>query len=177
VLRTNGMKFLPNYFRKGQLTKMFFLFPDPHFKACNHRRRIIQTHLLTEYAHLLAPGAWLYTVTDVPELGAWMVSGGGVWGVCVGGGGCVLCCCERGAGMIAAMHTNTRATNQCQTTQKQQQQPQRAKLEAHPMFEAIPEAEVDADPAARLLAEATEEGQKVARNGGVVHRAVFRRKA
>ena len=27
VLRTNGMKFLPNYFRKGQLTKMFFLFP------------------------------------------------------------------------------------------------------------------------------------------------------
>ena len=27
VLRTNGMKFLPNYFRRGQLTKMFFLFP------------------------------------------------------------------------------------------------------------------------------------------------------
>lgn len=28
-----------------------------------------------EYAHLLAPGAWLYTITDVPELGEWMVSG------------------------------------------------------------------------------------------------------
>lgn len=26
VLRTNAMKFLPNYFRKGQLEKMFFLF-------------------------------------------------------------------------------------------------------------------------------------------------------
>lgn len=25
----------------GQLTKMFFLFPDPHFKGKNHRRRII----------------------------------------------------------------------------------------------------------------------------------------
>lgn len=27
VLRTNAMKYLPNYFKKGQLTKMFFLFP------------------------------------------------------------------------------------------------------------------------------------------------------
>ena len=26
------MKYLPNFFRKGQLEKMFFLFPDPHFK-------------------------------------------------------------------------------------------------------------------------------------------------
>ena len=45
------------------------------------------------------------------------------------------------------------------------------------MFEAIREAEVDADPAARLLTEASEEGQKVARNGGQTFRAVFRRKA
>ena len=32
VVRTNAMKFIGNYFRKGQLKKMFFLFPDPHFK-------------------------------------------------------------------------------------------------------------------------------------------------
>ena len=31
--RTNAMKYLPNYFRRGQLEKMFFLFPDPHFKV------------------------------------------------------------------------------------------------------------------------------------------------
>ena len=31
--RTNAMKFLPNYFARGQLEKMFFLFPDPHFKV------------------------------------------------------------------------------------------------------------------------------------------------
>jgi hypothetical protein len=37
VIRLNTMKFLCNYFGKGQLTKMFFLFPDPHFKAANHR--------------------------------------------------------------------------------------------------------------------------------------------
>jgi tRNA (guanine-N7-)-methyltransferase len=41
VLRTNAMKYLPNFFHKGQLEKIFFCFPDPHFKAKNHRRRII----------------------------------------------------------------------------------------------------------------------------------------
>lgn len=41
VEQTNAMKYLPNYFAKGQLKKMFFLFPDPHFKKSNHRRRII----------------------------------------------------------------------------------------------------------------------------------------
>lgn len=46
---------------------------DPHFKAANHRRRIIQTTLLAEYAFIMAPGGILYTITDVEELGIWMV--------------------------------------------------------------------------------------------------------
>ena len=37
AFRSNAMKYLPHYFVKGQLTKMFFLFPDPHFKAANFR--------------------------------------------------------------------------------------------------------------------------------------------
>ncbi len=41
VLRTNAMKYLPHFFTKGQLEKVFFCFPDPHFKAKNHRRRIV----------------------------------------------------------------------------------------------------------------------------------------
>jgi tRNA (guanine-N7-)-methyltransferase len=40
-LKTNAMKYLPHFFTKGQLEKIFFCFPDPHFKAKNHRRRII----------------------------------------------------------------------------------------------------------------------------------------
>eukprot|EP01018_Ginkgo_biloba_P018499 Gb_23703 [translate_table: standard] len=74
VVRTNSMKFIPNYFEKGQLQKMFFLFPDPHFKEKNHRRRVISVPLLAEYAYAIAVGGILYTVTDVEELGEWMNS-------------------------------------------------------------------------------------------------------
>ncbi|GAA6011555.1 hypothetical protein JCM10207_002657 [Rhodosporidiobolus poonsookiae] len=72
VLRANAMKFLPNFFEKGQLSKIFFLFPDPHFKARKHKARIISPTLLAEYAYVLRPGGLLYTITDVPDLHTWM---------------------------------------------------------------------------------------------------------
>jgi len=71
-LRTNSMKFLPNYFERGQLKKLFFLFPDPHFKRSKRRRRIIQTALIAEYAFCLREGGILYTQTDVEDVGDWM---------------------------------------------------------------------------------------------------------
>ncbi|KAL5976335.1 hypothetical protein ACLOJK_020666 [Asimina triloba] len=123
VVRTNSMKYIPNYFEKGQLSKMFFLFPDPHFKEKNHRRRVISPHLLDEYAYTLQVGGTIYTITDVEELGDWM----------------------------------------------------RSCLEDHPLFEAISEEELKADPVVKLLATATEEGQKVARNGGQTFQTVYRR--
>jgi len=72
VLNTNAMKFLPNFFFKAQLKKIFFLFPDPHFKKANHRRRIISKALLAEYAYALEIGGLCYTVTDVEDLFEWM---------------------------------------------------------------------------------------------------------
>ncbi|XP_062106581.1 tRNA (guanine-N(7)-)-methyltransferase [Humulus lupulus] len=123
VVRTNSMKYIPNYFEKGQLLKMFFLFPDPHFKEKNHRRRVISPHLLDEYAYVLQVGGVIYTITDVEELGDWMKT--------------------------------------C--------------LENHPLFEALTNEELEADPVIKLLSSATEEGQKVARNGGQTFEAVFRR--
>ncbi|PIN19947.1 Methyltransferase-like protein [Handroanthus impetiginosus] len=123
VVRTNSMKYIPNYFEKGQLTKMFFLFPDPHFKEKNHRRRVISPHLLDEYAYVLRVGGIIYTITDVEELGVWMKS--------------------------------------C--------------LDGHPLFEAISQEVLEADPVVKLLSTATEEGQKVARNGGQTFQAVYRR--
>ncbi|KAK4876026.1 hypothetical protein RN001_012448 [Aquatica leii] len=72
-LRTNAMKYLPNYFTKGQLKKIFFLYPDPHFKKAKHKWRIINTCLLAEYAYVLGVGGIIYTITDVKDLHDWMV--------------------------------------------------------------------------------------------------------
>ncbi|KAM9252119.1 tRNA (guanine-N(7)-)-methyltransferase [Cariama cristata] len=72
-LRGNAMKHLPHFFRKAQLTKMFFLFPDPHFKRTKHKWRIISPTLLAEYGYVLRPGGLVYTVTDVAEVHEWMV--------------------------------------------------------------------------------------------------------
>lgn len=74
VLRTNSMKFLPNYFAKASIHKVFFCFPDPHFKRKNHPRRIISVRLLSEYAYVLKPNVGkLYCITDVLELHEWHV--------------------------------------------------------------------------------------------------------
>lgn len=70
----NLMKHGANCFRKGQLERMFFCYPDPHFKRKNVRRRIISPALCAEYAFWLRPGGLLYTVSDVPELEEWMVA-------------------------------------------------------------------------------------------------------
>lgn len=73
VLRANAMKFLPNFFCKGQLEKMFFCFPDPQFKQRKHKARIITTTLASEYAYVMCPGGIIYTITDVEDLHNWVV--------------------------------------------------------------------------------------------------------
>ncbi|CAH0483007.1 unnamed protein product [Peronospora belbahrii] len=125
VLRTNAMRYLPHYFDKGQIRKMFFCFPDPQFKTRLHRRRIVHTPLLAEYAYFLAPGGILYTITDVEELHKWHVE----------------------------------------------------KCSSHPCFTRIMNSELDSDPCVKAMMEETEESKKVARGGGKMYIAVFRRKA
>ena len=74
VLRTNAMKYLPNFFTKASIEKIFFCFPDPHFKRKNHPRRIISERLLSEYTYLLKPNVGrLYCITDVKDLHLWHV--------------------------------------------------------------------------------------------------------
>lgn len=73
-VRANTMKFLSNFFRKGQLRKIFLCFPDPHFKARKHKARIVSSTLNAEYAYVLRPGEGrVYTITDVEDLHRWMV--------------------------------------------------------------------------------------------------------
>lgn len=72
-IRSNAMKYLPNFFPKGSIDKMFFLFPDPHFKKQKHKWRIISQQLLSEYAFVLREGGSVYIATDVKDLFDWMV--------------------------------------------------------------------------------------------------------
>ncbi|KAK4543634.1 tRNA (guanine-N(7)-)-methyltransferase (tRNA(m7G46)-methyltransferase) [Oleoguttula mirabilis] len=72
-IRANTMKFLPNFFAKAQLSKIFLCFPDPHFKARKHKARIVSTTLNSEYAFVVRPGGRVYTITDVEDLHRWMV--------------------------------------------------------------------------------------------------------
>lgn len=74
VLRTNAMKTMPCYFRKNQLSKLFFCFPDPHFKKRVQRRRVINPSLLSVYAYCLKPSGRVYCITDVKDLHDWMYS-------------------------------------------------------------------------------------------------------
>jgi tRNA (guanine-N7-)-methyltransferase len=71
-LRANTMKFMPNFFRKAQLSKLFLCFPDPHFKARKHKARIVSATLAAEYAYVMRPGGIIYTITDVRDLHEWM---------------------------------------------------------------------------------------------------------
>jgi tRNA (guanine-N7-)-methyltransferase len=72
-LRANTMKFLPNFFKKHQLSKIFLCFPDPHFKARKHKARIVSATLNSEYAYVVRPGGIIYTITDVEDLHNWIV--------------------------------------------------------------------------------------------------------
>jgi Putative methyltransferase len=63
--RTNAMRYLPNYFAKGQLQKMFFLFPDPHFKVCRPRVQLacsIWCCFKDRHSQQLVPASY---ITDV----------------------------------------------------------------------------------------------------------------
>ena len=74
IIRTNSMKYLVNYIRKEQCSKLFFCFADPHFKRSNKRRRIINDSLMSVYAYVLQPGGMIYFITDVNDLFDWMES-------------------------------------------------------------------------------------------------------
>ena len=113
-----------NFFLRCQLDKMFFCFADPHFKKANHRKRIVNTALLTDYAYVLRPAGKIYIVTDVEDLHNWQVE----------------------------------------------------KLEEHPMFERIPDADTLDDPCVKAMRKGTDEAQKVIRKEGSIWHAVFKKR-
>ncbi|XP_954359.1 trna (guanine-n-(7))-methyltransferase, putative [Theileria annulata] len=148
VVRTNSMKFLPNYLGKNQLEKIFFCFPDPHFKRSNWRRRIVNYPLLSLYAYFLKPGGRIYIgivnltalihyiilissvivtdvlVTDVYELYVWMENA----------------------------------------------------LEDHPLFEPLKDSDKEKDECFLNFDKETEEGKKNEKMQSTTYKNVYRRK-
>ncbi|AFN84122.1 putative S-adenosylmethionine-dependent [Encephalitozoon romaleae SJ-2008] len=73
VMRTNALIFLPNIFSGGQLSKIFILFPDPHFKKRKQKGRIVCQQMMEVYEYLLRNEGRLYISTDVEDLFDYMV--------------------------------------------------------------------------------------------------------
>jgi len=123
VISLNAMRNLPNFFNKGQLRVMFFLYADPHFKKSKHKLRIIQRDLLDVYAFCLRVDGRLYIATDVEDLFNWEVE----------------------------------------------------HLDAHPLFERIPEQEALQDPLVPLMRGPTLDAQKAKAEGRGQWWAAYRR--
>lgn len=158
VMRTNSMKYLPNYFPPGSIRKLFFCFPDPHFKRKNFPRRIVARSLLDEYAHVLmsspsssssshvqsevndnteldGAAGRLYCITDVLELHLWHVAA-----------------CDEHP-LFRRLLVSTEPCDDNDNTETVER----------------------TDPCVRLMQFQTEEGQKVDRNGGSKYYAVYER--
>ncbi|KAJ6089735.1 hypothetical protein N7467_004951 [Penicillium canescens] len=153
AIRSNTMKFLPNFFGRHQLSKIFICFPDPHFKARKHKARIISESLNAEYAYALRPGGLLYTITDVEEYHHW-----------------VLRHFQR------QPEDATKGKGEGETGSDY-------KAEAvyapgiKDIWERVSDEDLAADPCVRVMQFETEESKKVTRNNGKKFVAVFRRLA
>ncbi|KKK20639.1 hypothetical protein ARAM_000161 [Aspergillus rambellii] len=153
ALRANTMKFFPNFFARGQLSKIFICFPDPHFKTRKHKARIVSESLNAEYAYSLRPGGLLYTITDVEEYHYWILrhfKQDDAEGPPGGSGD---------ATAPAASGTVEKLPG------------------VEELFERLTEEELRLDECVRVMMDSTEEGKKVTRNKGNKYVAVFRRKA
>lgn len=151
------MKFLPNFFHKSQLTKIFLCFPDPHFKARKHKARIISPTLVAEYAYVLREGGKVYVVTDVQDLYEWFrksfesEAGRELFRE-------VKLKKEKKAGNDAAAGSGVGPELHIQVNDDKE-----VKEEVEEQEE---EDEESNDPCISIMQTSTEEGKKVSRNGG-----------
>jgi tRNA (guanine-N7-)-methyltransferase len=59
---------LPRLFAPGRVRRFFLNFPDPWFKARQHKRRVLSAGLIEELHRLLEPGGEVHVNTDRFEL-------------------------------------------------------------------------------------------------------------
>ena len=59
---------LPRLFSAGRVRRFFLNFPDPFFKAQQHKRRAVNQALFVELGRLLEPGGEIHVNTDIFDL-------------------------------------------------------------------------------------------------------------
>jgi tRNA (guanine-N7-)-methyltransferase len=59
---------LPRIFPAGRVSRFFLNFPDPYFKAKQHKRRVMSPELVAEMSRLLVDGGEVYVNTDIFDL-------------------------------------------------------------------------------------------------------------
>jgi tRNA (guanine-N7-)-methyltransferase len=59
---------LPRLFPAGRVSRFFLNFPDPWWKARQHKRRVMSPELVAELSGLLAEGGEIYLATDVFDI-------------------------------------------------------------------------------------------------------------
>lgn len=68
VVKTNGLIFLVNFFKSSSLSKIFILFPDPHFKKRKQKGRMVSRQTIRIFEYLLRKNGQVYISTDVHDL-------------------------------------------------------------------------------------------------------------
>ena len=139
----NAQRHLPNLLRGRSLDAMLFAYPDPHFKARTHRRRILSRALLQQYVYFLRPGGRLYASTDVEELFRWMLER--------------LDDCP----LLRCVHMSAVRTGQSRFNLAEA-----GELPAVPSQPVDVEAFLQSDVLARAVRDYSDEGQRVARQHG-----------
>ena len=157
---TNAMKFLPQYFPKSSLSKIFLCFPDPHFKARKHKARIVSRQLCAEYAYVLKRGGGIvYTITDVEELARWIEG------------------CFDGRNGDRKVEAEVEAgADEAADTERGEEEKEEGIPDISSLFTRITGPELESDPCVRIMSSETEEAKKVTRNGGRKFIGVWRRR-
>ena len=68
VLCANASSDLLSIIPRNSLDLLFVCFPDPHFNARKHKRRVINKASVLEFDYVLRASGRLVHITDVPEL-------------------------------------------------------------------------------------------------------------
>lgn len=68
VVKTNALLFLVNFIGPSSLTRIFVLFPDPHFKKRKQKARIVCRETVGIFRYLLRERGEIYVSTDVEGL-------------------------------------------------------------------------------------------------------------